>query len=171
MEQNRLKLYYISDEYVNYLRKYDDKVRFNKNHTRPYIGVVYTYNGNNYFAPLASPKPKHQKMNKLAVDIWLIDDGKLGIINFNNMLPSPIEELTEAIPTVTDEKYKKLLENQISSINKDRNLILSKIARFHKLYNNHYLYPNIIERCCNFKLLEQKCKEYVESQINNVDTI
>lgn len=171
MEQNRLKLYYISDEYVNYLRKYDDKVRFNKNHTRPYIGVVYTYNGNNYFAPLASPKPKHQKMNKSAVDIWLIDDGKLGIINFNNMLPSPIEELTEAIPTVTDEKYKKLLENQISSINKDRSLILSKIARFHKLYNNHYLYPNIIERCCNFKLLEQKCKEYVESQINNVDTI
>lgn len=110
-------------------------------------------------------------MNKSAVDIWLIDDGKLGIINFNNILPSPIEELTEAIPTVTDEKYKKLLENQISSINKDRNLILSKIARFHKLYNNHYLYPNIIERCCNFKLLEQKCKEYVESQINNVDTI
>ena len=43
-------------------------------------------------------------MNKSAVDIWLIDDGKLGIINFNNMLPSPIEELTEAIPTVTDEK-------------------------------------------------------------------
>ena len=63
-------------------------------------------------------------MKKKAVDIWLIEDGKLGVINFNNMIPCPIEELTEVIPTIKDAKYKLLLENQLSSINKDRKIIL-----------------------------------------------
>ena len=78
-KQRRLKLYYISNDYIDYLRKFDDKVRFNKNHSRPYVGIVYTYNNNNYFAPLSSPKPKYQKMKKTAIDIWLIDEGKLGM--------------------------------------------------------------------------------------------
>ena len=160
MPVKRLKLYYISDAYIKYLRKYDDRVMINKNRTRPYVGVVYTYNDHYYFAPLSSPKPKHQKMNKSAIDIWLIDNGKLGVINFNNMIPSPKEELTEVIPTVKDEKYKKLLENQISSINKNRELLLKKINRFHKKYNDRLLFPNVLSRCCNFKLLEEKCKEY-----------
>ena len=70
-------------------------------------------------------------MNKHAIDIWLLEKGKLGILNFNNMIPSPIEELTEIIPAIKDINYKKLLENQISSINKDRDAILKKVSRFH----------------------------------------
>lgn len=54
------------------------------------------------------------------------------------MIPCPIEELTELLPTVKEEKYKKLLENQISSINKDRELILKKITRFHQQYNKKH---------------------------------
>ena len=38
-----LKLYSIDDEYVEYLRRFDLKVPYNKNKTRPYVGVVYTY--------------------------------------------------------------------------------------------------------------------------------
>ena len=49
--------------YVNYLRQFDKNVAYNKNTTRPYIGIVYTYNNYNYFAPLASPKPKHININ------------------------------------------------------------------------------------------------------------
>ena len=43
-----LKLYYIDEEYINYLREFDNNVAYNKNKTRPYIGVVYTYNNYNY---------------------------------------------------------------------------------------------------------------------------
>ncbi len=161
MEPNRLNLYYISERYVEYLRKFDTRVLFNKNHTRPYVGILYKYNGNNYFAPLSSPKPKHQKMKKKAVDIWLIEDGKLGVINFNNMIPCPIEELTEVIPTIKDAKYKLLLENQLSSINKDRKIILKKLVHFHEQYNNKRLYPNVLDRCCDFRLLEKKCHDYI----------
>ena len=161
MKIKKLKLYYISEDYIKYLRKYDNKVPSNKNTTRPYIGIVYQYNGFNYFAPLSSPKEKHLKMNKKAIDIWKIDDGKLGIINFNNMLPCQNNLLTEVLPTITDVKYRKLLENQIELINKDRNIMLKKIITFHSKYNENLLTENVKNRCCNFRLLELKCQEYI----------
>ena len=67
-----LKIYYLDDKYINYLRQFDEKVAYNKNQTRPYVGVVYTFNGFNYFAPLSSPKPKHLLMKEKALDIKLI---------------------------------------------------------------------------------------------------
>ena len=161
MKIKKLKLYYISEDYIKYLRKYDNKVPSNKNTTRPYIGIVYQYNGFNYFAPLSSPKEKHLKMNKKAIDIWKIDDGKLGIINFNNMLPCQNNLLTEVLPTITDVKYRKLLENQIELINKDRNIMLKKIITFHNKYNENLLTENVKNRCCNFRLLELNCQEYI----------
>jgi protein AbiQ len=53
MKIKKLKLYYISEDYIKYLRKYDNKLPSNKNTKRPYIGIVYQYNGFNYFAPLS----------------------------------------------------------------------------------------------------------------------
>jgi len=35
VENEKLKLYYINDEYVDYLRKFDNKVPYNKNKRRP----------------------------------------------------------------------------------------------------------------------------------------
>ena len=85
-----LKIYYLDENYINYLRKYDNRVAYNKNQKRPYIGVVYTFNGLNYFAPLAHPRPKHLKMSERAIDVFKIDKGKLGVVNINNMIPTPI---------------------------------------------------------------------------------
>jgi len=42
MENKKLNLYYIDDEYIKYLRSFDSRVPFNKNKRRPYISVVYT---------------------------------------------------------------------------------------------------------------------------------
>ena len=33
-----LKIYYIDTNYINYLRKFDNRVAFNKNKARPYVG-------------------------------------------------------------------------------------------------------------------------------------
>ena len=38
-----------------------------------------------YFAPLSSPKPKHQLI-KRQIDIVKINDGKYGVVNLNNMI-------------------------------------------------------------------------------------
>ena len=96
-------------KYIKYLRKFDKIVPYNKAHTRPYIGVVYKYNGVNYFAPLSSPKPKHITMNEIALDISKINDGIWGIVNLNNMIPTPTFCLTEVLPQVKDEKYRNLI--------------------------------------------------------------
>ena len=162
-----IKIYYIDDEYIDYLREFDTKVPYNKNRTRPYVGIVYTYQNNNYFAPLSSPKEKHLKMSDKAIDIYKIANGTLGIININNMLPTPIECLTEALPTITDEIYKTLLKKQITYINDNKNDLLSKVNQFQLRYRKGFLPKGVLERCCDFQLLEEKCKEWekIHSQI------
>ena len=50
------------------------------------VGVLFKIDSKEYFAPLSSPKPKHLKM-KNYVDFFKIDNGLLGVINFNNMIP------------------------------------------------------------------------------------
>lgn len=156
----KLKLYFIQSEYIDYLRKYDNRVAYNKVPNRPYIGVVYTYNGFNYFAPLSSPKKKHIAMNANMIDIFKIKDGELGIVNINNMIPCVMEVLTEAIPNITDKRYKALLENQLSYINSKRDILLKKVKNFQSRYRKGFLQDNIMKRCCNFELLEEKALEY-----------
>ena len=39
-----LKIYYISESYINYLRQFDKNVAYNKNTTRPYIGITAQQN-------------------------------------------------------------------------------------------------------------------------------
>ena len=158
-----LKLYFIDTEYINYLRMYDKKVAYNKVPNRPYVGVVYTYNNFNYFAPLSSPKPKHIQLKNTAIDIFKIDNGRLGVININNMIPTPKEVLTEAIPNVKDHKYKSLLIDQIDYINHNKQYLYAKVVQFQTIYRKSHLQENILSRCCNFTLLEEKCLEFVSS--------
>lgn len=156
----KLKLYFIDSKYINYLRKYDKKVAYNKVPNRPYVGVVYEYNGFLYFAPLSSPKPKHLTMANNVIDVFKIQGGKLGVINLNNMIPCPKEVLTEAIRNINDVKYKKLLENQLSYINSKRKILYKKVTYFQNKYRGGFLKKNILDRCCNFNLLEEKCLKY-----------
>ncbi len=85
---NNLKLVIIDTDYCNYLRTFDSKVAYNygKKDTRPFIGVLFNIGKLEYFAPLYSPKPKHMSM-KNTMDFFKIDNGQLGAINFNNMIP------------------------------------------------------------------------------------
>jgi len=58
-----IRLYNVAEAYVNYLHKFEPKVLFNKQESRPYVGVVCTIDSLNYYAPLASPKPKFARMS------------------------------------------------------------------------------------------------------------
>ncbi len=158
-----LKLYYINEDYIDYLRKYDNKVSYNKDNSRPYIGIVFVFNGFNYFAPLASPKPKHLKISNKAVDIFKIQSGKLGVVNINNMLPTPMKCVNELMPLIKDEKYKKLLENQLTYLNNHKMKLFAKINTFQKQYRNNFLDYKVKNRSCNFELLEDKCSKYQKS--------
>ena len=55
-----LKIYSVSDEYIEYLRKKEPNVYSNKIdnriHTRKYIGIVLKLGKYNYYVPMSSPK-------------------------------------------------------------------------------------------------------------------
>lgn len=164
--KNELKLVKIDVDYCNYLRKFDDKVPYNfgKKETRPYIGVLFEVNKCLYFAPLSSPKPKHLKM-KGKIDFFKIDSGRLGAINFNNMLPVTeknivILDLNKEYKTKSEQKYIKLLKEQIYWLNRNDEKLYERAKKLYDGYVNCKLNEKIKSRCCNFKLLEEKCIQY-----------
>ena len=88
------RFYHIKDEYVAYLYRLDRRVQYNKGARRPYVGVVLQIRDMNYYVPLESPKPNHAHV-KSGGPILKMDDGKLGIMGFNNMIPVRMQQLIE----------------------------------------------------------------------------
>ena len=162
----KLKLVKINSEYCDYLRRFDKRVPYNfdKKINRPFVGILFKVGNCKYFAPLSSPKEKHLKM-KNSIDFLKLDGGKLGAINFNNMIPVrkdniKLIDLNEDFNIISDEKYKMLLQNQIFWLNRNIEKVYSKSYKLYEKYVSKKLDSKIAKRCCNFKLLEQKCREY-----------
>ena len=161
-----LKIVRVSSDYCDYLRKFDNKVAYNKyeKELRPFIGILFKIDECEYFAPLSSLKEKHKKM-KNTVDFFKIKNGELGAVNFNNMIPVnknnySLVELNKETLTISEFKYQKLLREQLEWLNANYYQVKNKSFKLYNLYNNGKLPENIMKRCCDFKLLEEKCKEY-----------
>lgn len=161
-----LKIVRVNSDYCDYLRKFDNKVVYNKNEKelRPFIGILFQIGTYEYFAPLSSPKLKHRKM-KNTIDFFKIKEGELGAVNFNNMIP--VNENHYSLVNLNKEtlnneelKYQKLLKEQLDWLNANYHQVKNKSSRLYQLYNSGKLPQNIQSRCCNFKLLEIKCMEY-----------
>ncbi len=164
--ETKLKLVKINSEYCNYLRQFDEKVSYNSGNKelRPFIGILFTIENLEYFAPLSSPKSKHLKM-KNTIDFIKIDGGKLGAVNFNNMIPLcknnyQMIKLDKKNLSKNEIKYQELLKDQLDWLNKNYVQIKHKSYNLYFMYTNNRLSKNIKNRCCNFKLLERKCEEY-----------
>ena len=161
-----IKIVRVNSDYCDYLRKYDNKVSYNRyeKELRPFIGILFQINDCEYFAPLSSPKLKHKNM-KNTIDFFKIKEGELGAVNFNNMIPVKekdytLVDLNKETLTISELKYQKLLLEQLNWLNANYYQVKNKAFKLYKLYNNEKLPQNIKKRCCNFKLLEEKCIEY-----------
>ena len=102
---------------------------------------------------------------KNTVDFFKIKDGELGAVNFNNMIPVnesnySLVDLNKETLTIAELKYQKLLREQLDWLNANYYQVKNKSFKLYQLYNNGKLPQNIKSRCCNFKLLEEKCVEY-----------
>lgn len=159
----------ISSDYCNYLRKFDNKVSYNfaNKESRPFVGVLFEINKLKYFAPLSSPKPKHVTM-KNQIDFYKINNGKLGVINFNNMIPViegcyNIIDLSKSKSSILkrDKVYYILLDKQLRWLIRNGNNINKKAKLLYDKKLSDTLNSSISSRCCNFKLLEIKCNEYM----------
>ena len=78
----------VNSKYCDFLRKYESKVPYNagEKELKPFVGILFNIGNCEYFAPLSSPKPKHSRLTN-TLDLIKMDNGKLGVINFNNMIP------------------------------------------------------------------------------------
>lgn len=161
---NKLYFYKVNEDYVKYMSRFDSRISksYDEKAKRPFIGIILNVEGVLYFAPFTSPKKKHLTM-KNTIDFLKIDEGKLGAINFNNMIPIPMEECIKIeVEKEQDETYKNLLYKQISWCNKKENtkIILNRAKTIYEKVLNNKLPQRIIDRCCDFKVLEEKSKLY-----------
>lgn len=168
----KFKIVKVDYKYCDYLRKFDNKVSYNAGvkELRPFIGVLFTIKNREYFAPLSSPKQKHQSL-KNTLDLIKIDNGRYGVVNFNNMIPVTSANYTEfdlhKIPETKSEKYRiELLNNQLRWLTVNKKNIYLKSKLLYDLYKTNKLPENVKNRCCNFPFLEEKCKEYNQEKVS-----
>ena len=54
-----------------------------------------------------------------------------------------------------------MLEEQLTFLNNHKADLFKKINLFQNMYRKGHLPTNILDRCCNFTLLEKKIIEYI----------
>jgi protein AbiQ len=166
-EMMSLKFFCADAEYCDFLRQTDacvPHVHDDKN-TRPFVGILLSVNGIDYFAPLSSPKSKHKGM-KNQVDFLKIKGGEWGAINFNNMIPIHPSCLTAVDMKISekDDKaeadYKNLLSNQLSWCNSNKAGILSRATKLYQIIVNKQARPELAKRCCDFLKDEEQYRAF-----------
>ena len=94
------------------------------------------------------------------IHLFKLDDGKLGILGFNNMVPVPDCALIRFdIDDETDAQYRALLYNQLVEIDRNRASIFQRSAKtyFEVVNKKNTFLCNI---SCDFKTLERASKRY-----------
>lgn len=154
-----LKLYHISDQYIRFLKSRDSKVQDNKNRRRPYVGIVLTVGSFRYFVPMESPKTNHKNI-KPGIHIILLNNGRYGLLGFNNMIPVPESAIIAFnIDDEQDDHYRDLLKRQLSIINRSKADIIDSANRTYigvTSGRNKFL----CKISCDFLALERACKQY-----------
>lgn len=176
-----MKLYAVTDEYINYLRQFDNKVYDNKEDKRKvmrkYLGIVLKINEMNYYIPMSSPKKSDYKENEIRKSIVPIvrivsNEEKdnipvlKGTLRISNMIPVPDSELILYEPKKeTNKDYKILVEKELVFIEKNEEMIkkYAKIIYNQKINSYDVSY---IKNVVDFKLLEEKCCEYKNRKDN-----
>lgn len=168
----------IDKEYIKYLSQFDFRVGYVEygDHLKLHIGILLTIEGFHYYVPISSAKAKHFKMSN-SLDFHKLQEESSGyiyaVVNLNNMIPVPTTCVTqlkydqiENYRLFNSEKEKTdyiyLLQKEKALIDKAENTLQTKAS---KLYQKCISNPNslLTSRCCNFKLLEEKCSLYTNN--------
>lgn len=164
-----LSFFRVDSVYCDFLRAVDSRVPYTMNHksTRPFIGIVLSVNGFQYYVPLTSPKPKHLGMRN-TIDFLKINNGVLGAINFNNMIPVIPECLSPVYLNImpgdsqSDAAYKRLLGNQLTWCNSHKTQIEKQARNLYSMIVNNKAPKSLVKRCCDFSKIEIRSKQYIK---------
>ncbi len=164
-----IKFYQVAHRYIDYLSPHAPHLFHNKQpnqlHERKYIGIILQVNGFDYFAPLSSYKPKHDKIPEM---IDFIKVKKYAVINLNSMFPVPLSECSYVdIGEEQDSKYRALLIAEYRYIKSIQDKIRKNALIIYKHKIRHGNSTGLAKRCNDFALLESLCEKYSAENINN----
>lgn len=173
------KLYSVSDEYVEWLRKDFPNVYSNKAntriHTRKYLGVVLHIDRYNYYIPMSSPKDsdyqiagKDKVIRKSIVPIIRIvvknAAGKKelkGTLRISHMIPVPISELElYDLENEADSTYKDLVQNEMIFIRKNREKIMANAKLLYKQKTTNDMTAGYVKAALDYHALEVSCDSF-----------
>ncbi len=168
--------YVVDKKYIQYLTNYDSHVGYADygNHLKLHVGILLSISKYQYYVPISSAKPKHRKMSN-SLDFHKLQDESANhlyaVLNLNNMIPVPkqcitqlkynqIESFRHFISEKEKTDYIYLLQKEKYIIDQSQNILHEKAL---KLYQKCISHPtsSFAMRCCNFKLLEEKCDLYL----------
>lgn len=141
-----------------------------------HVGVLLSIGEFQYYVPISSAKPKHQKMSN-SLDFHKLQDETTGclyaVLNINNMIPVPHDCLIQLkynqvgiFRKFKNEKEKTdyiyLLQKEKAFIDNIQDILQNKAL---KLYEKCKVNPESVlaSRCCNFFMLEEKSLYYSKS--------
>lgn len=169
-----LKIYSVSDKYINYLRKDFPNVYSNKEnrrkHTRKYIGVVLELEGYHYYVPMSSPKDSDYQIagenrvikKSIIPIIWIIVRNSKGqkelkgTLRISHMIPVPASELElYDYENEEDLTYKDLIHDEIIFIRKNKDKIMKNAQVMYKQKMNQDESAGYIKSALPFKQLEE----------------
>ncbi|QGZ99420.1 type III toxin-antitoxin system ToxN/AbiQ family toxin [Dehalobacter restrictus] len=161
---DNLKLYVVDTQYINYLKQFQEHIWDNddKGKIRPYIGILIPLNNFNYYAPLSSPKQKHDSMKDRLDFIRIDHKNELKcVINLNNIIP--VNDFSISLLDIENEEelYRNLLNTELIEIRKKQHTIINNSGILYNKITRHIKdNPKLANICYDFKLLEEKCNEY-----------
>lgn len=158
IKNGKLMMYDIEKEYKDYLRKYDEKVSLKEN--RKFYGVLVSNGKVDYYVPFTS-KVEKRTSSKLTINVK--DKNQvIAKLLLNNMIPVNMENAK--LVDVEKEIYKDYYNKEISYLHnqKIKDEMIRKINNMYSVLENETAqdYPFFKKLCCDFKLLEEKCKEW-----------
>ena len=165
----RFHIYRVDPRYCSYLHdRYDSRVGFNDKDkvSRPFLGIAFTIDGMDYFAPMSSYKPERHDARKEHAAFMKME--KYGVINICNMIPVPRECLVEVdIHTKEDDSeetinHKNLLNKELTWCNRNRGKILRNMHKVYHWVRTRTASPFFQKLCCDFPKLEAGYIAYCE---------
>ena len=183
MEQ--FKLYSVSDEYVEWLRKdfpnvYSNKIN-SRTHTRKYLGVVLQVGKYNYYVPMSSPKDSdyqiagaNKVIKKSIVPIIRIvvknsagEKELKGTLRISHMIPVPESELElYDLENESDDTYKDLVQNEMIFIRKNRERIESNAKLLYKQKVANDTTAGYVKSALDYQALEVLCDMFEKHKMD-----
>ena len=154
-----LKFYDIDKKYIEFLKGFDNKIpniSYDSN-DKFVCGVVLNINDVNYFAPISH----NTTVYKTSFPITHKND-VIATIRFSFMFPADMSVLKEKKFDTHNNKYEDLLDIEWRDCNKHEKEIKQKALQVYKIGCNPHHRLN--RNCCNFKLLEEKYKQYEKEE-------